>query len=137
MKLGLLSTLCALLFAAPPAEPTEVDFATISDYDYVEGMELPKEVTKYHEEEISISGFMRREDSGTGPVDFFMLINDACGCEGTPKLNEVIFCAMPSGESTEIKPGSVTVTGTIYVEEVLDDDIVVSIYNLDADTVKK
>ena len=137
MKLGLLTVLGALLVGAPPSDPVDVDFATLSGFDYIEGMELPSEVTYYNEKKVKVSGFMQREDGGDGPVEFFMLINDACGCEGTPRLNEIVFCAMPEGETTEILAGSVTVEGTLYVGEETDDGIVLAIYTLDADSVSK
>jgi hypothetical protein len=78
---------------------------------------------------------MRREFDGTGPVEYFMLVNDACGCDGMPYLNEVIFCAMPEGETTEIKPGIISVTGTFYAGETKEDDYVVSLYTMDVESI--
>lgn len=125
-----------LVGLAPLAGPEEVDFASLSDFDYVEGMTLPDHVTRLHKQRITLTGFMQREDGGTEPTDFFMLINEACGCDGTPFLNEVVFCAMPSGEETEIKPGSVKITGTLYVGEMIEEGIVTSIYRLDVEKVE-
>ena len=85
---------------------------------------------------MSISGCMQREVPGSNPVEQFLLVNDACGCNGTPKLNEVVFCTLPAGTTTDIKPGIVTVTGKLYVGEVKEDGVVVMVYQLDADTVK-
>ena len=81
-------------------DPQEVDFAALSDFEYVEGMTLPEHVTRLDQKTVRISGFMAREEPGDGPVEFFLLINDACGCQGMPKLNEVLFCAMPDGQTT-------------------------------------
>ena len=67
---------------------------------------------------------------------YFILVNDACGCEGTPKLNEMIFCAMPEGKTVNIKPGTASVTGTIYVEEEKEEGVVVSLYTMAVDSVK-
>jgi hypothetical protein len=117
------------------SDATEVSFETLSDFEYKEGMELPSEVTKYDGETVEVSGFMRREDSGEGEVEYFMLISDICGCEGTPKLNEIIFCAMPDGETTKIHSSIVTVTGTLWVGEREEDGIVVSIYDMDVDSI--
>ncbi len=137
MKVTLTALALIGVLAAPPCDPVDVDFATLSNFDYVEGMKLPKAVTKYDEETVTISGFMAREDEGSGPVEFFLLINDACGCEGTPKLNEIVYCAMPEGETIEIQPGTVEVTGMLYVGEEKEDGFVVGIYSLDADSVAK
>ncbi len=137
MKLAVTLLLALCLPGSSGSEATEVDFATLSGFDYVEGMKLPDDVVALDEQEIEISGFMQREDGGDGPVEFFMLIDDACGCQGTPKLNEILFCAMPEGETTEILAGTVTVTGKLYVGEEKDDGVVVTLYSLDADSVTK
>jgi hypothetical protein len=65
-----------------------------------------------------------------------MLVNEACGCNGTPKLNEVVFCTLPEGVTMDILPGVVTATGKLYVGEEKEDGVVVMLYQMDADTVK-
>ena len=138
MKLALTAAL-GLTLAFPAGDPTEVDFQVLSGFDYEEGMELPAEVTQHNEETVVITGFMRREDEATAAdaddeVEYFMLVDDACGCEGTPKLNEIVFCAMPEGETTKILPGLVKVTGTLFVGEEKEDDVVLALYTMDADS---
>ena len=123
-----------LLLAAD--DPLKVGFAKLAGFDYQEGMKLPKEVTDLDEKVVEIRGFMQRETPGSEPVNSFLLINDACGCNGTPKLNEIVFCTLPDGVTTEVKPGVVTVTGKMYVGEEKEDGVVIMIYQLDADTVK-
>lgn len=123
-----------LLLAAD--DPLKVGFAKLAGFDYQEGMKLPKEVTDLDEKQVEIRGFMQRESPGSEPVNSFLLINDACGCNGTPKLNEIVFCTLPDGVTTDIKPGVVTVTGKLYVGEEKEDGVVIMIYQLDADTVK-
>lgn len=131
LALALLSTM--LFVPASIDEPTKVDFATLSDFDFKAGQPLPASVTKYNEKKIEITGFMRREQEGSGEVEFFMLINGACDCDGIPKLNEIIFCAMPEGETTRIHSTAVKVTGTLYVGEEQEDGEVVAIYAMDVD----
>jgi hypothetical protein len=123
-----------LLLAAD--DPLKVGFAKLAGFDYQEGMKLPKEVTDLDEKQVEIRGFMQRETPGSEPVNSFLLINDACGCNGTPKLNEIVFCTLPDGVTTEVKPGVVTVTGKLYVGEEKEDGVVIMLYQLDADTVK-
>ena len=65
-------------------EPTKTSFSVLASFDYTEGMTLPKEVTDLDEVTVTISGFMRREVPGGSPVHEFMLVNDSCGCTGTP-----------------------------------------------------
>jgi hypothetical protein len=127
-----------LLLALPGGDdPVAVDFATLSDFTYTEGMELPASVTKYDERQIVITGFMRRETDGSGEVEFFMLINGACDCDGTPKLNEILFCAMPEGETTKILSGTVKLTGTLYVGEEEEDGEVIGLYAMDVDKIEQ
>jgi len=132
----LLLTLACALAAPAVDEPLDVDFASLSDFEYREGMTLPVHVTKLDRKTVRISGFMAREEPGEGPTEFFLLINDACGCEGMPKLNEVLFCAMPPGEKTTIRPGNVSVVGTLFVGEIEQDGYVVALYCLDVDRIE-
>lgn len=126
----------ALLGALTFGDPIEVGFTRLAGFEYQEGMELPAEVTELDGKTVRISGFMQAEDDGTGEVESFLLINDACGCQGTPKLNEIVFCDMPEGESTKILPGVVTVEGTLYVGEEKEDGVVLGIYFLDVEKVE-
>ena len=132
--LRLLGALTLLLLA--PGEPLQIGFAKLAGFDHQDGMKLPKEVTDLDEKEVTIRGFMRRETPGSGPVETFMLINDACGCNGTPKLNEIVFCTLPDGVTMDIKVGVVAVTGKLYVGEEKEDGVVIMLYQMDADTVK-
>jgi hypothetical protein len=124
------------LLAFAVQDPIKTSFAVLAGFEFTQGMTLPKEVKELDEKVVTISGFMQREVPGGGPVGQFLLINDACGCNGTPKLNEIVFCTLPDGVAMEIKPGIVHVTGTLYAGEVVEDGAVVMVYQLDADTVK-
>ena len=124
--------LCTLL----SGDPVAVGFATLAGFDYTEGMTLPKEVTDLDEKVVTVRGFMQREVPGSSPVNSFLLINEACGCNGTPKLNEIVFCTLPDGVTMDVKPGVVTVTGKLYVGEVKEEGMVIALYTMDADTVK-
>jgi hypothetical protein len=129
------SCLLALL-AVTTGDPIAIGFAKLAGFEWKEGKALPKEVTDLDEKEVTIRGFMQRETPGSGPVSQFLLINDACGCNGTPKLNEIVFCTLPDGVTMDIKAGVVTVTGKLYVGEEKEDDVVVMLYQMDADSVK-
>jgi hypothetical protein len=64
-----------------------------------------------------------------------MLINDACGCNGTPMMTEIVFGTLPEDVTMDILTGVVTVTGKLYVGEEKEDGDVILVYALDADTV--
>ncbi|MFM1871490.1 MAG: hypothetical protein RL398_912 [Planctomycetota bacterium] len=132
LRIGLLTALLGL----PAQDPQKTSFSVLAGFDYTEGMTLPKEVTDLDEKMVTISGFMMRETPGSSPVNSFMLINDACGCNGTPKMNEIVFCTLPDGVTMDIKVGVVSVTGKLYVGEEKEDGTVIMIYQMDADSVK-
>jgi hypothetical protein len=123
------------LLACLGNDPISVGFGKLAGFDYTEGMTLPTEVSDLHEKVVTVRGFMRREVPGSGPMNAFMLVNDACGCTGTPKMNEIIFCTLPDGVTTDEKTGLVTVTGKLYVGEEKEEGVVVMLYQMDADTV--
>ena len=132
-----LSLSLPLLLMVPPAQdPEPVGFPTLAGFTYTEGMKLPAEVTALDERLVTVRGFMKREFPGSGPVDQFLLINEACGCNGTPMLNEIVFCTLPDGVTMDIKTGVVSVTGKLYVGEAKEDGVVVMLYQMDADTVQ-
>lgn len=121
--------------ATSPQDPEPVGFPVLAGYEYKEGMTLPQEVVDLHHKVVEIRGFMRREFAGSGPVNSFMLINDACGCMGTPMMNEIVFCTLPENVEMELLSGVVTVSGKLYVGEEKEDGDVILIYAMDADTV--
>ncbi|MBL8755722.1 MAG: DUF3299 domain-containing protein [Planctomycetes bacterium] len=124
------------LLAWAATDPIKVGFDKLAGFEWKEGTTLPKSVTDLDEKVVTIRGFMQREVPGSGPVNQFMLINDACGCNGTPKMTEIVFCTLPDGVTMDVKPGVVTVTGKLYVGEEKEDDVVVMLYQMDADTVQ-
>lgn len=124
------------LLACLGNDPVAVGFGKLAGFDYTEGMTLPAEVTALDEKVVTVRGFMRREVPGSGPMNAFLLVNDACGCTGTPKMNEIVFCTLPDGVTTDEKTGLVTVTGKLYVGEEKEEGVVVMLYQMDADSVK-
>ena len=130
------SVAALLLLCALGQDPQKTSFAVLAGYEFRPGVDLPAEVLALDDKVVTISGFMQREVPGSGPVGQFLLVNDACGCTGTPKLNEIVFCALPEGTTTDVKPGIVQVTGKLYVGEQREDGDVVAVYVLDADTVQ-
>ncbi|MCA8957898.1 MAG: DUF3299 domain-containing protein [Planctomycetes bacterium] len=135
MKLATWTLLALTAAIAPVEDPVDTDFATLSGFDFKEGMTLPKDVSKLNGKKVKTSGFMTTEDGKDGEVEYFVLVNDACGCEGTPKINEMIFCAMPEGKKVKIKPGTVWITGTLSVGEEKEEGVVVSLYTMSIESV--
>jgi len=124
------------LLVLPLADPVKASFEELAGFEYTPGKPLPARVQAFDSKVVVISGFMQREVPGSGPVNEFLLVNSACNCNGTPKLNEIVFCTLPDGVTMDIKVGVVTVTGKLYVGEEKEDGVVVMLYQMDADTVK-
>lgn len=129
-------TILLPVLALLPQDPQKTSFEVLAGFEYSVGKPLPAKVTALDGQVVTISGFMQREVPGSGPVNQFLLINSACGCNGTPKLNEILFCALPDGVTMDVLPGFVHVTGTLYVGEQKEDGEVIALYVLDADTVQ-
>ena len=123
--------LAGALLLAVPFGPRTVDFGLLASFEYREGMALPKGVTELDKKEVKVSGFMRGENGATEGLEFFMIVNEACGCAGEPKLNEVIYCAMPEGQKVNLSAAPVKVTGTMYVGEEKEGDYVTSLYRME------
>lgn len=134
MKLAA-AALTALL-ALAVQDPEELSFTVLAGFTYTEGQPLPQEVLAYDEKVVTISGFMQREFPGGGPVNQFLLVNESCGCEGSPMMNEVVFCALPEDVTTEVLTCIVEVTGKLYVGEQKEEGIVIMLYTMDADSIK-
>jgi hypothetical protein len=128
--------LLLVLLPLAGGDPIRTSFSVLAGFTWSEGTALPAEVKALDEQVVSVSGFMQREIPGSSPVNQFLLINVACGCNGTPKLNELVFCSLPDGETMDVKPGVVTVTGKLYVGEEKEEGVVVMLYQMDADAVK-
>jgi hypothetical protein len=129
-------TTCLLLAALAVEEPIKTSFSELAGFDYEEGMKLPDEVQALDDKVVICQGFMKRELPGSGPVSQFLLVNDSCGCSGTPMLHEIVFCTLPDGVTMDIKAGVVKVTGKLYVGEEKEDGVVVMLYQMDVDSVK-
>lgn len=137
--LAALGVLSCLGLGGPPGgadDPIPTSFTTLAGFEFEPGMTLPAEVTDLDGKTVRLQGFMQAETDGATDVEFFLLINDACGCEGTPKLNEIVYCAMPENQTTKLLPGVVKVTGTLYVGEEKEGEDVVGIYYLDVDAIR-
>ena len=124
------------LLVLPMADPVKASFEELAGFEYAPGKPLPARVMAFDGKAVAISGFMQREVPGSGPVNEFLLVNSACNCNGTPKLNEIVFCTLPDGVTMDVLPGFVHVTGTMYVGEQKEDGEVVALYVMDADEVK-
>lgn len=128
-----LRTLALALLGLLPGvdDPVPTSFTVLAGFEFKPGEALPKEVSDLDAKLIRIQGFMQPEIDGESDVETFLLINDACGCDGTPKLNEIVYCVMPDGQRAKIVPGVVRVIGTLYVGEDKEEGEVIGIYNLD------
>lgn len=128
MSMKFLVPLLALLFFS--GDPVSVDFADLSDFDYTEGMDLPKKVTKLAGKTIRIMGFMRSDGDEVDDLEEFILVNQNCDCEGEVMMNEQIVCILPEGETISLGDEPIKVEGVLEVGEEKEEDYVISIYRI-------
>ena len=129
--------LAALLLLLPASgEVVPVDFATLSGFDYAEGMQLPEKVRALDGKKIGVAGFIRTEDGRQSDISVFWLVDKNCDCAGRPKMNEVVLCEMPEGQTITNDDSLVRVVGRFAAGEELDGDYVVSIYRLRVESVE-
>ncbi len=131
-----LLSLATLLFCARSEDPIATSFTTLAGFDFTPGVQLPQEVVDLDDKTVRVQGFMQAEKDGDTDLSYFLLINDACGCQGTPKLNEIIYCAMPESHTTKLLPGLVKITGKLFVGEEKEGEDVVGLYYLDVDKIE-
>jgi hypothetical protein len=125
-----------VLVAVSGQQPTAVQFSTLSKFDWQRGMKLPDKVRQLDGKKIAIVGFVRSEDGRAEDITDFWLIDQACDCEGTPKMNEMIWCTMPDGQKFANDGSPVEVVGSFEASEDVEGDYVLSLYRLKVTSVR-
>jgi hypothetical protein len=115
------------------SDPDEIELLELTTIDYEEGKPLPKEIQALDGKRVLIRGVM--EGSTPEETEVFLLVTDECGCDGTPKVHHFIEVTLDEGNIGYL-PHRIAVTGTLSVGEVVEDDLVISLYRLAAESVR-
>ncbi|PIE22589.1 MAG: hypothetical protein CSA62_11490 [Planctomycetota bacterium] len=126
-KLPALLLSCLLL---PAADALQVDFEKLSDFEFVEGMELPESIQKLDGKVIRIGGFPRTFDGQVDEISEFWLISQNCDCEGVPFWNEMMWCTLTNGQTITINDEPLVLEGKLSVGEDRDEEYLLSLYRL-------
>lgn len=111
---------------AAAEEVVEVTLAKLMNYEWKQGMRVPKEIRELDGKKVRISGLMAL---GTlEGVSEFELVSDACGC-GQSKMNHFVMVDL-GDDTTGYDPDELVVEGTFEVGEEVEDGFVVSLYRL-------
>lgn len=115
-----------------------IDHSQNLDYDmsqHVVDAQIPDRVKALNEQTIIVSGFMVPVDMDEGMITSFILTNSTllC-CYGImPNMNEWVWVEMEEGTSAEYYNNiPVKVKGTIQVGEEIEQNIIISLYRMNA-----
>jgi hypothetical protein len=126
---------------APP-KPGEVRELTIKqlgnfDYDADKGGNIPKDVFALSGSKVRLNGFMIPIDQADKITQFALVPSLFACCYGQPpQVQHTIVCTTPKDKNVAYYPDEITVEGTLTVKEKKEDGFIVSIFSIDASSVK-
>jgi hypothetical protein len=107
------------------------------EYDPDKGGNIPKDVTDLTGSRLRLNGFMIPMDQ-TDKITKFALVPDlfACCYGQPPQLQHTVVVVCPAGKAVSYYPDEIRVEGTLKVEEKKDDGFIVSVFEMEAASVK-
>jgi hypothetical protein len=107
------------------------------DYDADKGGNIPKDVQALTGSTIKLHGFMIPIDQAENITQFALVPSLFACCFGQPpQIQHTIVCKAPAGKAVSYYPDELTVEGKLKVEEKKDDGFIISIFELDVNSVK-
>jgi hypothetical protein len=97
--------------------------------------QIPDSIKTLNEKEVSIDGFMLPLRLRDGKAcDFLLLKNQSMCCYGaTPAMNEYVIVRMAGSGVKPVMDRVITVSGTLHVGEIRENNSLAGIYQLDGD----
>lgn len=131
MKTLLILLLSIASFAGASAleEAIEVDIRKLTEVDWKEGQELPKDIQDLDGKEVVISGYMQEQFQDDRKT--FLIVSDSCQCSGTPLPNHFVEITLEN--ETDYRTGQLTFKGKLSVGEKEEDGFVTSLYRLEGE----
>ena len=127
MKALLILLLSMVSLAGAVDEAIEVDIRKLTEVDWKEGQELPKEIRELDGKEVVISGYMQEQFQDDRKT--FLIVSDSCQCSGTPLPNHFVEITLEN--ETDYRTGQLTFKGKLSVGEKEEDGFVTSLYRLE------
>ena len=126
----------------PAAKPGEVVEMTIKelgnfDYDADRGGNIPDDVLKLSGATIRLNGFMIPMDQAENITQFALVPSLFACCFGQPpQIQHTVVVNCPKGKAVSYYPDEIIVEGKLKVEEKKDDGFIVSIFEVEVNSVK-
>jgi hypothetical protein len=107
------------------------------DYDPDKGGNIPDDVKKLSGTKVRVQGFMIPLDQADN-ISHFSLVPSlfACCFGQPPQIQHQIVVSTPKGKAVGYYPDEIVCEGTLKVEEKKDDGYIVSVFELDVQSVK-
>ncbi len=107
------------------------------DYDAENGGNIPKDVTSLEGITFRTNGYMIPLDQAESISEFALVPSLFACCYGQPpQIQHTIVVHCPKGKALNYFPDELVVEGTLHVKEQKDGGFIVSIFQMDADSVK-
>lgn len=107
------------------------------DYDQAEGGNIPDDVKRLSGTTVRLKGFMIPMDQAEA-ITTFALVPDlfACCFGQPPQIQHTLVAKTPKGKAVSYYPDEIIVEGTLAVEEKKEDGFIISIFEIDVNSVK-
>lgn len=107
------------------------------DYDADHGGNIPEDVIRLSGHSIRLRGFMIPMDQAANITQFALVPSLFACCFGQPpQIQHTVVVNCPKGKAVSYYPDEITVEGTLQVAEKKDEGFIVSIFELQAASVK-
>jgi hypothetical protein len=107
------------------------------DYDADRGGNIPADVQALDGSTVRITGFMIPMDQAENITQFALVPSLFACCFGQPPtIQHTIVVNCPDGKAVSYYPDEISVEGTLNVEEKTEDDFIVSIFEIEVNSVR-
>jgi hypothetical protein len=107
------------------------------DYDIEHGGNIPPDIKALNGAALRTRGYMIPLDQAEAITEFALVPSLFACCFGQPpQIQHTLVVHCPKGKAVSYFPDEITVEGTLKVEEKKDDGYIVSIFEIDAKSVK-
>jgi hypothetical protein len=117
----------------PPEGPAGIDLQLLGGFEYKEKMELPADVMKWNGRRVRATGFINPTTQQIQGMTNFLLVKDrsACCFGKRPQINHYLEVTLVGGKKINYSQESVTVVGTLKIEDRWDGDWQLGLYWID------
>lgn len=125
--------------APKPGQVLEMSIKELGNFDYdpERGGNIPVDVKRLSGSKIRLRGFMIPVDQAENITQFALVPSLFACCYGQPpQIQHTIVVNCPKGKAVAYCPDEIVVEGTLKVEEKKDDGYVISLFDLNVNSVK-